>query len=155
MRFLFCDKVTRIDKGKRILGIKNVGMSERFLADHFHREAIMPSTLIIEAVAQVAGWLIIYSYDFRLSVIMSRMEGVKVYRDVSPGTQLVLEADLVATDEDGSVACGRALIEREVVLNVERILFGHYVPPHEEFIRAEKKMFRYLSGSCSSWNSSS
>ena len=77
MRFLFYDKILEIEKGKRAVGIKNVALAENFFIGHFEKKAIMPGAVVIEAVAQVAGWLINYSHDFKVSAIMSLMEGVK------------------------------------------------------------------------------
>jgi 3-hydroxyacyl-[acyl-carrier-protein] dehydratase len=146
MRFLFYDRILEIDKGKRILGVKDVALSENFFIGHFPKVAIMPPPLVIEAVAQVAGWLINYTHEFRVSAIMSLVEGVTNYRYVNPGIQLFLEAEILAAREDGSEACGRAMINGEMVMNVERILFIHYLPPDEAFVQGERERFRYMSG---------
>ena len=146
MRFLFYDKIIEIDKGKRIQAVKDVALNESFFTGHFPKKAIMPATLIIEAVAQVAGWLINYSYDFQVSAILSIIEGAKSYKNVSPGVQLLVEAELTATREEGSEACGRALINDMVIMSLERIVFVHYIPHDEEYIQGERERFKYMGG---------
>ena len=146
MRFLFYDKIIHIEKGQRIHGVKNVSLTESFFVGHFEKQPIVPAGIIIEAIAQVAGWLINYTYDFRVSAIMSLIEGARSYGNVSPGSQLMLEAELTATRDDGSTASGRALLDNETIMDVERILFVHYTPPNEAFIEGEKERFQYMSG---------
>ena len=53
MRFLFYDRVTRIEKGKRIVGVKSLSSSEAFLEKHFTKIALIPSTLLIETITQL------------------------------------------------------------------------------------------------------
>ena len=145
MRFLLYDKIIEIDKLNRVRAIKDVALNESFFTGHFPKKAIMPATLIIEALAQVAGWLINYSYDFQVSAFLSIIEGAKFYKTVGPGVQLLLEAEITATREEGSEACGRAFIKDVVIMSLERILFVHYIPNDEEFIEGEKERFKYMS----------
>ena len=71
MRFLYYDRVNNIDKGKSITGIKTFTLSEEFLRGHFQKTALIPGVIYIEAMAQILGWLVIYSHDFSLSAFMS------------------------------------------------------------------------------------
>lgn len=95
--FLFVDVITELELGNRIVGIKNVTITEPFFEGHFPGNPIMPGVLVIEAMAQVGGILA------RLSVPESReIEGgkaiyfvaidkVKFRRPIIPGDQLVFE----------------------------------------------------------------
>jgi len=55
--FLLVDRVTELETGKRVKGIKNVTINEPFFQGHFPGNPIMPGVLIIEAMAQVGGYL--------------------------------------------------------------------------------------------------
>ena len=69
MRFLFYDSVISIEKGKSIVGVKAFPLSEEFYGAHFRKSALVPGVILIEAMAQLLGWLIIYSHDFKISSI--------------------------------------------------------------------------------------
>ena len=55
--FLFVDRITELELGKRVVGIKNVSINEPFFQGHFPGNPVMPGVLIIEAMAQVGGVL--------------------------------------------------------------------------------------------------
>jgi 3-hydroxyacyl-[acyl-carrier-protein] dehydratase len=57
MRYLLIDCITEWQPGTKIKGIKNVAMSEDFLEYHFPKNPIMPGVLLLEAIAQLTGWL--------------------------------------------------------------------------------------------------
>ncbi|MGH7845810.1 MAG: hypothetical protein ACREQW_11650, partial [Candidatus Binatia bacterium] len=76
MRFLFLDRITKIEKGKSIEGIKAFALTEEFHRKHFSKIPLVPGVVFIESMAQVLGWLINYSHDFKLLAIMSLLDGV-------------------------------------------------------------------------------
>ena len=65
MRYLLIDYITEWEPGTKIKGIKNVAMSEDFLEYHFPKNPIMPGVLLLEAIAQLTGWLEAASSDFK------------------------------------------------------------------------------------------
>ena len=75
MRFLFYDRVTRIEKGVRIEGVKSFALSEEYLRGHYPRRAVVPAGICIETMAQLLGWGVMHAHDFRLAAIMSLVEG--------------------------------------------------------------------------------
>ena len=85
MRFLFIDRVTSLERGRRITGIKSFSSSEPFLESHFTRAALVPGVLLIEAMAQLLGWLASYSYDFRCVAVLALVSGVTVPTALKPG----------------------------------------------------------------------
>ena len=97
MRFLFYDRVTTIVKGKSISGVKSFALSEEFHRGHFTKEAIVPGVIYIEAMAQLLGWLIIYTHDFKLSAIMSLVEGVEFHSRLRPGFKAEIQAKITTT----------------------------------------------------------
>ena len=64
MRFLYYDRIVRIEPGRRIVGVKAFALSEEFLRGHFSREPLVPAPILLEAMAQVLGWGIIMPTSF-------------------------------------------------------------------------------------------
>jgi UDP-3-O-[3-hydroxymyristoyl] N-acetylglucosamine deacetylase/3-hydroxyacyl-[acyl-carrier-protein] dehydratase len=95
--FLLVDRVIEYEKAKRIVGIKNVTINEEFFVGHFPGMPIMPGVLIIEAMAQVGGLLLMDSVENpedKVVYFMS-LDKVKFRRPVIPGDQLVFELEMV------------------------------------------------------------
>ena len=67
--FLLVDRIIEIEEGKRVVGIKNVTMNEDHFIGHFPGHPVMPGVLIIEAMAQTAAVLALYSMRDRKSVV--------------------------------------------------------------------------------------
>ncbi len=98
--FLLVDRVVEVTPGKSIVGLKNVSINEPFFMGHFPRDPVMPGVLIIEALAQVSGVLVLKSRGLQLSdsdVIyhLAGLEKVRFKKVVRPGDQLLLHAELL------------------------------------------------------------
>ncbi len=94
---LLVDRVLEIEPGQRIVGLKNVSANEPFFAGHFPGRPVMPGVLIIEALAQCGGLLLmggLKNPEDKVIYFLS-VDGVKFRRPVIPGDQLILELDLV------------------------------------------------------------
>ncbi|WP_420441046.1 3-hydroxyacyl-ACP dehydratase FabZ [Candidatus Palauibacter sp.] len=94
---LLVDRVLEIEPGQRIVGLKNVSANEPFFAGHFPGRPVMPGVLIIEALAQCGGLLLmggLENPEDKVIYFLS-VDGVKFRRPVIPGDQLILELDLV------------------------------------------------------------
>jgi len=94
--FLLVDRILEIEE-KRIVGLKNVTINEPFFQGHFPGHPIMPGVLIIEAMAQVGGMLMLGSLadpDSKVVYFMS-LDNVKFRRPVKPGDQLRFELEVV------------------------------------------------------------
>jgi len=93
---LLIDRVLEIDRDRRAVGVKNVTMNEQFLQGHYPGTPIMPGVLIVEAMAQLSGVLLAQKLEHtgKLAVLLS-MDKVKLRRPVTPGDQLVIEAETV------------------------------------------------------------
>ena len=95
--FLLVDRILEIEEKKRIVGLKNVTINEPFFQGHFPGHPIMPGVLIIEAMAQVGGMLMLGSLedpDSKVVYFMS-LDNVKFRRPVKPGDQLRFELEVV------------------------------------------------------------
>ncbi len=143
MRFLYYDRVLTIDKGRSITGVKTFPLSEEFLRKHFTRKALVPGVIFIESMAQLLGWLIIYSHDFRLSSIMSLIEGVKVPAALRPGFAAEISAEIISTSRRDSLGRAKVQVDGLEVASVDRFIFSHF---HKVDQVALKARFSYYSG---------
>jgi UDP-3-O-[3-hydroxymyristoyl] N-acetylglucosamine deacetylase/3-hydroxyacyl-[acyl-carrier-protein] dehydratase len=124
--FLLVDRIVEYEKGKRILGIKNVTINEPFFVGHFPGLPIMPGVLIIEAMAQVGGLLLMDTVEDREDKIVYFMslDKVKFRRPVTPGDQIEFELEMLLMR--GSICRmkgvgrvdGRVVVEAEMMAQV-------------------------------------
>lgn len=94
---LLVDRIIEFDSGKRIVGIKNVTINEPFFQGHYPGHPVMPGVLIIEAMAQVGGLLMmdaVENIEDKVVYFMS-LDNVKWRRPVTPGDQLRFELEVV------------------------------------------------------------
>ena len=93
---LLVDRIIEIDPMKSATGIKNVTMMEDFFRGHFPDHPIMPGVLILEAMAQVGGVMMLYPEENRGKLaLFGGMENVKFKRQVVPGDHLVTKSHIV------------------------------------------------------------
>ena len=96
--FLLIDRVIEIERKKRIVAIKNVTANEPHFAGHFPGYPIMPGVLIVEAIAQAGGALLLTEIPDREQKLMvfTGIERAKFRKPVTPGDQLRVEVDVLA-----------------------------------------------------------
>lgn len=95
--FLLVDRIIEFVPGERAVGIKNVTYNEPFFQGHFPERPIMPGVLIIEAMAQVGGIVLLKMPDAAGQLaLFAGIDGVRFRRPVVPGDQLVITSELVA-----------------------------------------------------------
>jgi 3-hydroxyacyl-[acyl-carrier-protein] dehydratase len=93
---LLIDRVVELKRKQRIVAIKNVTINEPFFIGHFPGLPIMPGVLIVEAIAQAGGALLLTEVEDRSDKVMvfTGIERAKFRKPVSPGDQLRLEVEL-------------------------------------------------------------
>ena len=94
--FLMVDRIIEME-AERIVGIKNVSVNEPFFMGHFPDFPVMPGVLITEAMAQVAGVLVLSTIPDRKSklVLLASVEEAKFRKQVRPGDQLRIEMKMI------------------------------------------------------------
>ena len=117
--FLMVDRVLKIE-GNRIIGAKNVTIDEPYFPGHFPGHPIMPGVLQLEAIAQVAGILMIMRAEDRqqLAYFMSA-EKVKWRKPVFPGDVLVIDVELTKARGKIGKAVGVCKVGDEIVSEAE------------------------------------
>jgi 3-hydroxyacyl-[acyl-carrier-protein] dehydratase len=95
--FLLIDRVLELKRKERIVAIKNVTINEPFFNGHFPGLPIMPGVLIVEAIAQAGGALLLTEVEDRTDKVMvfTGIERAKFRRPVSPGDQLRIEVEVL------------------------------------------------------------
>ncbi len=114
--FLLVDKIIELEPGKKAVGIKNVTVNEEFFTGHFPGRPVMPGVLIIEAMAQVAGVLMLNKKENvgKMAYFMS-LDRAKFRKTVLPGDQLRLEVNVVKLKSKIGQVHTRALVDGQVV----------------------------------------
>ncbi len=118
---LLVDRIIHFEAGKRIVGLKNVTVNEPFFQGHYPGHPIMPGVLIIEAMAQVGGLLLmdtIENPDEKVVYFMS-LDNVKWRRPVTPGDQLVFELELLQFRRSICKMRGEGFVDGKLVAEAE------------------------------------
>jgi UDP-3-O-[3-hydroxymyristoyl] N-acetylglucosamine deacetylase/3-hydroxyacyl-[acyl-carrier-protein] dehydratase len=118
---LLVDRIIEFEQGKRIVGIKNVTINEPFFMGHYPGHPIMPGVLIIEAMAQVGGLLIMDRIEDLAEkvVYFMSMDNVKWRRPVTPGDQLRFEVEVVQFRRQLARMRGVGLVDGQVAAEAE------------------------------------
>jgi 3-hydroxyacyl-[acyl-carrier-protein] dehydratase len=117
---LLVDSIVELE-AERIVGIKNVTVNEPFFAGHFPDFPVMPGVLIIEAMAQVAGVLVLKQIPDRHKklVLLASVEQAKFRRPVFPGDQLRIEMKVTRRKASVAKMYGTATVDGKVVAEAE------------------------------------
>ena len=113
------DRIVKVEEDK-IVGLKNVSMNEHFFQGHYPDYPIMPGVLQLEALAQVAGVLLLRKLEHtgKLALMVS-LDSVKLRRRVEPGDQLLLEAEVVRAGSRTAQVKARATVDGQVSCEAE------------------------------------
>ncbi len=113
---LLVDRIVELE-AERIVGIKNVTVNEPFFMGHFPDYPVMPGVLIVEAMAQTAGVLVLKSIPDRESklVLLVSIEFAKFRRPVLPGDQLRMELIMMKRKASVAKMSGKATVDGVLV----------------------------------------
>jgi 3-hydroxyacyl-[acyl-carrier-protein] dehydratase len=115
--FLLVDRITEFEPDRRIVGIKNVSLNERYLAHPAGEPPVLPPTILTEAVAQVGAIMILSKPEHRDKLIFFMgIERVRYRRPVRPGDVVVIEAMAKRLRSRMGLLRGVARVNGEVVV---------------------------------------
>jgi len=114
---LLIDKIVEMIPGEKVIGIKNVTVNEPYFQGHFPKRPVMPGVLIIEAMAQAGGFLILNTVEDPLTknMFFASIERARFRKPVVPGDQLRMELIMVKYRLNTCKIEGKAFVGDEVV----------------------------------------
>ncbi|HLE11706.1 MAG: hypothetical protein A2504_15590 [Bdellovibrionales bacterium RIFOXYD12_FULL_39_22] len=118
MRYYLLDKITQIKVDESASGIKCISFTDEVLHDHFPDNPIMPGALIVEGVAQLAGFLLEVSYnksdDNIVRAVLCQIDKMKFYKMSVPGDQLIYNAKILSKMSDAAQVAVEVFCKEEL-----------------------------------------
>ena len=118
---LLIDRVVEFEHGKSLVAIKNVSYNESYFQGHFPNRPVMPGVIILEAMAQATGILVLRSMDKLPSeksiYYFVGIDGARFRRPVEPGDQLRIEVNLLRSSRGIWKLRSNATVDGEIVAN--------------------------------------
>lgn len=111
--FLLIDRIVEFEPTRRLVAIKNVTINEPFFQGHFPGYPIMPGVLVVEAMAQAGGIIMMHELPDRAQklVVFTGIERAKFRRPVTPGDQLRIEVDVLSFRTRAGRIEGKAFVD--------------------------------------------
>ena len=126
MRFILIDKVISLEAGKQIRAVKNVSLSEEYLADHFPTFPVLPGVLLLEGLIESASWLVRRTENFAHSMILlEQARNVKYKSFLAPGSQIEYTVKARTIEENVSSFSGFGTSEGEKIIEA-RFALKHF-----------------------------
>src|SRR4051812_20545910 len=134
MRYVLLDRITLLQPPELATGVKCVSLADDVFVDHFPGHPVMPGALIIEALAQLGGVLVEATMRQRgktdLHALLTMIDRAKFRHVVRPGDRLLLEARVIAVQDDGGQVKATARVEEQRVAEGElTFAFAHITHP--------------------------
>lgn len=119
--FLLVDRILELEDKRRVVGLKNVTVNEPFFIGHFPGHPIMPAVLIIEAMAQTGGILLLSSVDKPTNylVYFIGIDKAKFRKPVMPGDQIRFELEMISLRRRFCRMRGVAYVDDQIVAEAE------------------------------------
>ena len=153
MRFTLIDRITSLVPGKSITAVKNLTLSEEYLADHFPGFPVMPGVLMVEAMVQAGAWFMRHEDNFAFSMVtLKAARAVKFVSFVMPGRTLQVTAELLSSTAGESTFKGSGTVDGESMISAKLTLERfNLVDRHPRLAKADelqrqaaRELFRQL-----------
>ena len=117
---LLIDRIVELEPLKRAIGYKNLTMNEEFFQGHFPHNPLMPGVLMIEAMAQLGGTMILAAGEYsHMTPYLTGVDKLKFRRPVVPGDRLMMEVHMLRTKRNMGWIEAEARIEETLVCSGE------------------------------------
>jgi len=124
LRWIWIDKFVEFQSGERAVALKNVTLAEEHLHDHFPGFAVMPETLMIEAMAQTAGILVGEAKKFEEKVILAKIKKCVFFEFIRPGDTLLIAAQIESLSPEAASTTGKITCADKLVADID-LMFSH------------------------------
>lgn len=122
--FLLVDRIIKMEDYRRVIGIKNVTFNEPFFSGHFPGAPIMPGVLIVEAMAQVGGVVVLSIPEWQGKLpYLTGIDKMRFRKPVIPGDQLVIEVEVINMKANIGKVSAEAKVDGQLVAQGE-LLFA-------------------------------
>lgn len=124
MRWIWIDKFLEFEPLKRAVAVKNVSLAEEHLHDHWEAYPVMPTSLMIEGMAQTAGILVGQARNFQEKVILAKIAKAEVRELVCPGDQLQYVAEIETITPEAAATKGTVMRDGVAIGQID-LMFSH------------------------------
>lgn len=124
MRWIWIDRFIEFVPGKKATAVKNVSLAEEHLHDHWEAYPIMPTSLMIEGMAQTAGILVGQARNFKEKVILAKVAKAEFTNIVVPGNQVTYQAEIDSIAPEAASIKGKVLKNGQPIGTIE-MMFSH------------------------------
>jgi 3-hydroxymyristoyl/3-hydroxydecanoyl-(acyl carrier protein) dehydratase len=115
MRYVLLDRITHLERGRSLRGVKNVSVSDDLVTRYGQGVHALPSSMVLEAMAQAAGLLIAGTQDCRCHPVLAKIQPFAISGLARPGDRLDVVADLVELRDEGCEVAVSASIDHRVI----------------------------------------
>ena len=124
MRWIWIDRFVEFKPHERATAIKNVSLAEEHLHDHWEAYPIMPTSLMIEGMAQTAGILVGQARNFQEKVILAKVAKAEIHEIVTPGDQITYQAEIENISPEAASTRGTVLRNGQPIGEIN-LMFSH------------------------------
>ena len=130
--FRMIDRILAIEKGKKVIALKNVSIDEPYFLGHFPKEPVMPWVLILETMAQTGGLAFQSSFESEGEgvPVLARIEEFRLKKRVTPGDQIIMEAEILHVFSNLAKVKVLAKVGGEIVAQATLVLARGPLTPH-------------------------